>query len=73
MCKEGCTLLIDYLKNSLAYKFLPQSLEFIATRIRKDKLSLINNDTQLMNKEALLLPPAKDYWVVRFSRLEKGQ
>ncbi len=71
MCKEGCTLLIDYLKDSLTYKFLPHSLKFIATRIRKNKISLINDDTRLISSKKLELLSPKDYWAVKFSKLKE--
>jgi hypothetical protein len=70
MCKEGCSMLIDYLGYSLTYKFIPHSLNFIASRIREGNISLTKNDTELVSSRKLKeFQPAKDYWVIKFSMM----
>ena len=70
MCKKGCPLLIDYLADSLTYKFIPASLEFIATRIREGNISLISNNTKLTSNHTIQgHAPTKDYFLVKFSEM----
>ncbi len=72
MCEEGCPILIDYLKHKLTYKFIPASLDFIATRIRQGQIGLVENDTQLTSKyKPMECIPTKDYFVVKFSEMGK--